>query len=159
MPPSSSSSLAKQPFRTHSLPYKIMPRLSVPSSIRPSGFDFFGFRNNNYFTEQGRQPCVQHPTWRTRSLYLCPLATAGPSYIPRHRLLQLAGLRWSYSNLPLQGVCKYCHMIEWLLVIGFIEYLQIVTTSNYSAIANSHTLQFATARTTSQSTMSSPVVA
>jgi hypothetical protein len=32
------------------------------------------------------------------------------------------------------------------LVIGFIEHLQIVTTSNYSAIANSHTLQFTTAR-------------
>jgi hypothetical protein len=31
------------------------------------------------------------------------------------------------------------------LVIGFIEHLQIVITSNYSAIANSHTLQFITA--------------
>jgi hypothetical protein len=36
-----------------------------------------------------------------------------------------------------------------LLVIGFIEHLQIVTTSNYSAVANSHTLQFTTARTKS----------
>jgi hypothetical protein len=45
------------------------------------------------------------------------------------------------------------------LVIGFIERLQIVTTSNYSVIANSHTLQFTTARTTSsQSSSSSPVV-
>jgi hypothetical protein len=45
-------------------------------------------------------------------------------------------------------------MYEWLLrqfgfVIGFIEHLQIVTTSNYSAIANSHTLQFITARSKS----------
>jgi hypothetical protein len=31
-------------------------------------------------------------------------------------------------------------------VTGFIEHLQIVTTSNYSAIANSHTLQFTKAR-------------
>jgi hypothetical protein len=31
------------------------------------------------------------------------------------------------------------------LVIGFIGHLQIVSTSNYSAIANSHTLQFITA--------------
>jgi hypothetical protein len=31
------------------------------------------------------------------------------------------------------------------MVIGFIVYLQNVTTSNCSAIANSHTLQFATA--------------
>jgi hypothetical protein len=32
------------------------------------------------------------------------------------------------------------------LVIGFIEHSWIVTTSNYSAIANSRTLQFTTAR-------------
>jgi hypothetical protein len=45
-------------------------------------------------------------------------------------------------------------------VIGFIEHLQIVTTSNYCAIANSHTLQFTTARTKpSQSAVSLPVVA
>jgi hypothetical protein len=46
------------------------------------------------------------------------------------------------------------------LVIGFIELLQIVSTGNYSAIANPHTLQFTTARTkSSQSAVSLPVVA
>jgi hypothetical protein len=46
------------------------------------------------------------------------------------------------------------------LVIGFTEHLQIVTTSHYSAIANSHTLQFTTARIkSSQSVVSSQVVA
>jgi hypothetical protein len=46
------------------------------------------------------------------------------------------------------------------LVIGFIEHLQIVTTSNYSTISNSHTLQFTTVGTkSSQSAASSPVVA
>jgi hypothetical protein len=46
------------------------------------------------------------------------------------------------------------------LVIGFTEHLQIITTSNYSAIANSHILQFTTARTkSSQSDVHSPVVA
>jgi hypothetical protein len=50
--------------------------------------------------------------------------------------------------------------MDYGLVIGFIEYLQIVTTSIYSAIANSHTPQFSTARTEfSQSAMSSLVVA
>jgi hypothetical protein len=47
-------------------------------------------------------------------------------------------------------------------VIAFIAHLytQLVTTSNYSAIANSHTLQFTTSRTrSSQSDVSSPVVA
>jgi hypothetical protein len=33
------------------------------------------------------------------------------------------------------------------LVNGFTGHLQMVTTSNYSTIANSHTLQFTTART------------
>jgi hypothetical protein len=42
------------------------------------------------------------------------------------------------------------------LVTGFIELLQIVTRRNYSAIANSYTLQFTTARTKfSQSSVSS----
>jgi hypothetical protein len=46
------------------------------------------------------------------------------------------------------------------LVIGFIENLQIVNTSNYSAIANSHNLQFTTARNkSSQTAVSSPAVA
>jgi hypothetical protein len=46
------------------------------------------------------------------------------------------------------------------LVTGFTESLQIVTTCTYSAIANSHTLQFTTARTkSSQSAVSSPVAA
>jgi hypothetical protein len=54
--------------------------------IRPSSFHFFGFRNNILFTEQGRQPCVQPPTWRTRSLYLCPPVTQWPSYTPGNRV-------------------------------------------------------------------------
>jgi hypothetical protein len=46
------------------------------------------------------------------------------------------------------------------LVIGFIEHLQIVSTSNSSTIGNSHTLQFTTACTkSSQSAVSSWVVA
>jgi hypothetical protein len=40
-----------------------------------SGFHFFGFRNSNSFTEQSRQPRVQPPAWRTRSLYLYPPVT------------------------------------------------------------------------------------
>jgi hypothetical protein len=40
-------------------------------------------------------------------------------------------------------------------MIGFIEHLYIVSTSNYSTIANSHTMQFTTARTeSSQSAVS-----
>jgi hypothetical protein len=45
------------------------------------------------------------------------------------------------------------------VIIGFIDHLHIVTRSNYSAIANSHTLQSTTACTKScQSAVSSPVV-
>jgi hypothetical protein len=55
-------------------------------------------------------------------------------------------------------------MRDWLytgfgLVTGFIEHLQIVTTSNFGAVANSYNLQFTTARTKpSQSAVSSSVV-
>jgi hypothetical protein len=45
-----------------------------------SGFHFFRFRNSNSFAEQDRQPCVQRPTWRSISLYLCPPVTGWPSY-------------------------------------------------------------------------------
>jgi hypothetical protein len=45
------------------------------------------------------------------------------------------------------------------LVIGSIENLQIVTTTNYNAIANSHSLQFITPRIkSSQSAMCSSIV-
>jgi hypothetical protein len=49
-----------------------------------SDFHLFGIHNNNFFTEQGRQPCVQIPTWRTWSLYLRPLVKEWPSYTPKH---------------------------------------------------------------------------
>jgi hypothetical protein len=43
-------------------------------------------------------------------------------------------------------------------VIGFIEHLRIVATSNYSHVANSHTMQSTTSRTeSSQSAVSSPM--
>jgi hypothetical protein len=38
--------------------------------------------------------------------------------------------------------CKYCHVHEFGVIIGFIEHLQIVITRNYSSIANSHALEF-----------------
>jgi hypothetical protein len=46
------------------------------------------------------------------------------------------------------------------VVIGYIEHLQIVATSNYSTVANSHTLQFITSHTKpSQFALSSLAVA
>jgi hypothetical protein len=53
-PLSLSSSLAKQPFLSHSLPQKILLGLCIPSWIRPSGFHFFGFRNSNFFFYKAR---------------------------------------------------------------------------------------------------------
>jgi hypothetical protein len=37
-------------------------------------------------------------------------------------------------------------MSDYILVVGFIEHLQILTTSKYTAIANSHIPQFTTIR-------------
>jgi hypothetical protein len=64
-----------------------------------SAFQFFGFHDNNLFPEHVLQPCVQPPTWMTRSLYLRTPVTGLSSYtfrqrIPLRRLLLLAGLRW-----------------------------------------------------------------
>jgi hypothetical protein len=89
--------LAKQPFLSHNLP---------ADCIR---FHIYGFRNNNFITEQGHQPCIQSPTWMTRSLYLCPPVTGWSSYIPGTRLsfchlLQLARIQWRYSNPSPHGV-------------------------------------------------------
>jgi hypothetical protein len=73
---------------------------------RPSGFHFFGFHNNNFFTEQGQQPWVQPPTWMTGSLYLCPPVTGWPSYNPPPPTPgslfnpHVARLRWWDSNPP-----------------------------------------------------------
>jgi hypothetical protein len=48
--------------------------------------DFISLDPQQYFfTQQSRQPCVQPPTWRIWSLYLCPPVTGWPSYTPRHR--------------------------------------------------------------------------
>jgi hypothetical protein len=54
----------------------------------------------------------------------------------------------------------YVRLQTWFgLVIGFNEHLQIVTTSNYSAIPNSHTQQVNTVHAkSSQSAVSSPVI-
>jgi hypothetical protein len=56
-----------------------------------------------FFTEHGHQSCMQPPTWRTRSLYLCPPVTGWPSYTPSHWVPFLSPSvthRWRYSNLP-----------------------------------------------------------
>jgi hypothetical protein len=66
--------------------------------------------------------------------------------------------------MPSCNVIETTHIYEIIitgfgLVIRFIEHLKIITTSNYRANANSHVLQFITARTKSaQSAASSPVV-
>jgi hypothetical protein len=108
-----SSSLAKEPLFSHSLPKKILPDLSI--NLRQYGFHFFGFRNSNSVLQSKvRQPCVQPPTWRTTSLYLCPPVTGWliVSCTPRHRVpfpspSTTRGLWWGYSNRPPHG--------DWLL--------------------------------------------
>jgi hypothetical protein len=65
-----------------------------------------------FFTEQGRQPCGQHPTWRNRSPCLCP-QWQGDAVIPPgtgfpfRRLLRLAGLWWRCSNPLPDGVVMF----------------------------------------------------
>jgi hypothetical protein len=97
------------------------------------------------------------------SLGQCCLSERGkrPS---RTSMFQLLDTNFSH----IYSACNinvYCHLYKWLqtgfgLVIRYIDHLQIVTTSNYSTITNSHTLEFATACTKpSQSAVSTLVVA
>jgi hypothetical protein len=58
-----------------------------PATCRESDHPVFpslDFAKIFSFTEQGRQPCFQPPTWRIRSLNLCLPVTQWPNYNPRH---------------------------------------------------------------------------
>jgi hypothetical protein len=56
------------------LSLEVLPNLSMKSRIRPCGF-----HNSIVFnTEQDSQPCIQSPTWNTRSSHLCPPVTGCP---------------------------------------------------------------------------------
>jgi hypothetical protein len=82
---------------------------TVDTSIQEHCRLFFGFWNYNiFFTEQGCQPCIQPPSWWTRSLCLCTPVAGWPNYTPGLRfnfccLLRLSGLQWEHSNLPPHG--------------------------------------------------------
>jgi hypothetical protein len=54
----------------------------------------------------------------------------------------------------------YGVITDGVLTTGFIDNLQLVTASNYNAIAKSHALQFTTVRIkSSQAAVSSPIAA
>jgi hypothetical protein len=94
----------------------------------------------------------------------CAFYEVGTAYYKHIIYIKLV-LQLISAMLILVHKLWYCHLYVWLeiglwLVIGFIDHLQIVTTSILSAIANSHTLQFTTASAKSfQSAVSSRVVA
>jgi hypothetical protein len=79
---------------------------------------------------------------------LCPPQIPHDLTLDRNRVAALEDRRLTAWDMTLPW---YYHVCEWLqtgfgMAIGLIEHLQTVTTSNYSAVANSHTLQFTTAR-------------
>jgi hypothetical protein len=92
----SSSLLARQPFVSPGLPQNYSPFFPI---VGPSGYSFFGFRNNLIFTVWGCQPHVQTPTWRTRVslfVWLLPLdlsSLGGPtsSYATAGIALRVSG--------------------------------------------------------------------
>jgi hypothetical protein len=144
-----SSTLAKQPFLSHSLPHKILPDLSW---MRPSDSHFFGFRNNSFFFlrskvvsfASNRKPggpglCIYVFQWQGG-----PFIPPDTGF-PFSRLLRLAGLRWRYSNPPPHGTSNIVSR-DWVwlqtgfrLMIGFTEHLQNVTTNNYDSLTGLHT--------------------
>jgi hypothetical protein len=59
------------------------------------------------FTEQGRQPYVQPPTWRAKSLYLCEKVAQLDLQTPGSLSFAFyfsKGYGWRYSNPPPQAV-------------------------------------------------------
>jgi hypothetical protein len=89
----------------------------------------------------------------------CPIQDGGNMF-SRNVGTHPSGYTVSWCRTP-----QYCHVTEWLytgfrLVIAFIAHLytQLTITNNYSAIANSHNLQFTAARSKcSHSAVSSTV--
>jgi hypothetical protein len=105
--------------------------------------------------------------WQLHALYVCAMSyrskSSGHTAISHcdHRSLDNpSDTRTSQSSYYTVMILESL-LTGFGLVTGFTEHLQIVTTSNYSTIANSHThLKFTTARTkSSQSAAPSPVVA
>jgi hypothetical protein len=57
------------------------------------------------------------------------------------------GARFLYSQYNLNVL--YCHVYQWLktgfgFIIGFIAYLQVVTTNNYNTVTDLHTTKHST---------------
>jgi hypothetical protein len=66
--------------------------------------------------------------------------------ILRHAACDKFIFEMSLVRDPLYPSRIYCHVSQWLrrgfgVVIGFIGYLQVVTTNNYNTIADLHNLQ------------------
>jgi hypothetical protein len=87
--------------------------------------------------------------------FSCYIFYIFPSVIFLFIFVRLCLYSLSTSIAAFPSLCKYCHVYECDsrrgvgLDIGFLDYLytQLVTTSNYSAIANVHNLQFAVTHT------------
>lgn len=78
-------------------------------------FTSFDFATIIFCTQQGHQPCSQPPSWRIRSLYLCPPVTGLVIHpcarFPFCCLVCLAGLQWMYSNPPPHGKSVLSHTV------------------------------------------------
>jgi hypothetical protein len=113
----------------------IIRRLWIP--FGPSGFHFFRFRDF-FFTEQGRRPCVQLPTLRTRALYLCPPVTGSPIYaasigFPFHRLWRHGELRWRCSNPPPHETQTYIvHNIRYRVLRKELYYFESLRNTRHT---------------------------
>jgi hypothetical protein len=85
------------------------------SWIRSSGYHFFGFRNSIIFTEQGRQPCVQSPIWKIRSLYLCAPVRRDASQSQSHIATDGQSVCLSWCRAP-AGAHDQIFLLVWKLL-------------------------------------------
>jgi hypothetical protein len=94
--------IGKTALLGYSLPSKILPHLFVQLWIRPSGFNFFGFCNNNFFYRARSSALHPPPNMEDQvSVFMSPSGPVIPpdTRFPFYHLLRLVEPWWRYSNL------------------------------------------------------------
>lgn len=93
-------------------------------------FHFIGLHNNNSFTKQALQPCVQLQTWRTWSLYLYRPVTRRPSYIPSQRvpLPSRSTTRKAAVEILLAASIRQGSLISYSYVNGVVDSVNAVVS-------------------------------
>jgi hypothetical protein len=125
-------------------------------------FTFLDFAIIFSFAQQGHQPCVQPPTWRARSLYLCPKVSAWPSFTSRHRApfpspptprgATMQAFLWAATREShLQNVRTH-HEISWQILRQNFSLIKFRVTYNFRGKRNVYRVNYSSIRMSSRDT-------